>query len=109
MQQIVTTIRISRPLATVFDYVTTPTNWPTWHPASLSVTGSADHPLDVGEEITEEFIAAGRCGRTTWRVTQREASRLWKIETITPGARAAIIYRLHVAKGDTVFERDLTY
>jgi uncharacterized protein YndB with AHSA1/START domain len=40
MTQIVVAINIHRPIGAVFDYVTTPANWPAWHPASRAVSGS---------------------------------------------------------------------
>lgn len=43
-----TSVLIRRPSAEVFDYVTTPANWPRWHPSSLAVSGATDHPLRVG-------------------------------------------------------------
>src|SRR5271157_2263604 len=52
---IVSTIRIHREMADVFDFFTTPKNWPRWHPASISVAGATDHSLAIGEEVTEEF------------------------------------------------------
>ena len=55
MSRILTSICIHRPIAEVFDYVTTPANWPVWHPASIAVSGSSDHPLRLGEEVVEEF------------------------------------------------------
>ena len=81
MTRILSTICIHRDIADVFDFLTTPKNWPEWHPASISVAGSTDHSLAIEEEVTEEFIAAGRRGRTVWRVTAREAPYLWRIES----------------------------
>jgi len=109
MTRITTTVRISRPIEEVFDYVTTPANWPVWHPASISVSGSSDHPLGLGEEVVEEFVAGGRRGRATWRVTRRKAPHRWRIEASSPQGQAAIAYRLSAEGGDTVFERDLSY
>ena len=68
-----------------------------------------DHSLTIGEEVTEEFIAAGRWGRTVWRVTAREAPYLWRIESSELEASATITYRLHTEAGMTVFERDMQY
>src|SRR6478735_4251189 len=48
--RIVSVTQIDRPAGVVFDYVTTPAHWPTWHPSSLAVSGAVDHPLDPGEE-----------------------------------------------------------
>ena len=109
MTRVVSTIQIRRDIADVFDFLTTPKNWPEWHPASISVAGSTDHSLTIGEEVTEEFIAAGRRGRTVWRVTAREAPYLWRIESSESEASATITYRLHTEAGMTVFERDMQY
>ena len=56
-------VEIARDPDVVFAYVTTPANWPTWHPSSLAVSGAVDHPLDIGEQVTEDFLVAGRRGR----------------------------------------------
>ncbi len=55
MTTIVTTVNISRPIAEVFDYVTTPARWLGWHPSSLGLHGAIDHSLRAGEEIPEDF------------------------------------------------------
>jgi Polyketide cyclase / dehydrase and lipid transport len=84
MTQIVVAINIHRPIGAVFDYVTTPANWPAWHPASRAVSGSVDHSLLIGEQVTEEFVVGGRHGSCVWQVTQREMPYLWTITTSTP-------------------------
>ena len=109
MSRVVSTIRIRRDIANVFDFLTTPKNWPEWHPASISVAGSTDHSLMIGEEVTEEFVAAGRRRRTVWRVTAREAPYLWRIESPASEASATITYHLHAEAGTTVFERNMQY
>ena len=40
MTRVTTTTEISRPVEEVFDYLTTPGNWPRWHPSSLAVSGA---------------------------------------------------------------------
>src|ERR1700741_3769940 len=67
--RIVSTVDIARSPPEVFAYVTTPGNWPQWHPSSLAVSGAVDHPLEIGESVIEDFQVAGRRGRVTWRVT----------------------------------------
>jgi hypothetical protein len=109
MTRITTSIRIRRPVGEVFDYVTTPANWPVWHPASISVSGSSNHPLRLGEEIVEEFVAGGRRGRATWRVTRRKAPHRWRIEASWPQGQAVISNLLSAEGVDTVFRRDLSY
>ena len=84
MTRIVTAVSIRRPIEEAFDYVTTPANWPNWHPASRAVRGTVDHSLLVGEQVTEDFVVAGRAGSCVWQVTKRAAPNLWTIATSTP-------------------------
>jgi uncharacterized protein YndB with AHSA1/START domain len=109
MTRIVTEVGIRRPIGEVFDYVTTPANWPDWHPASRAVHGRAGHSLLPGEQVTEDFVVGGRAGRCVWEVTKREAPHLWKIAASNPQGEAEICYRLTARGGATVFERELTY
>ncbi len=109
MTRVVTAVSIRRPIGEVFDYITTPANWPKWHPASRSVSGTVDHSLLPGEQVTEEFVVGGRAGSCVWQVTKREAPYLWTIATSTPQGHAKISYRLAPQGGDTIFERELAY
>jgi uncharacterized protein YndB with AHSA1/START domain len=110
MTRIASTAVISRPPEVVFDYVTTPGNWPDWHPSSLGVTGATDHSLDVGEQCTEHFRVAGREGYVVWTVANREVPRLWVITgQITTGGGGTITYTLSPVEGGTRFEREFIY
>jgi uncharacterized protein YndB with AHSA1/START domain len=110
MSRIVGVTTIARPPLEVFDYVTTPRNWPAWHPSSLSVTGPTDHPLDVGERCTEQYIVAGRRGVTDWFVRERDPGRRWVIEAQPAGGGSGTItYTLTPADGGTRFERRFDY
>lgn len=101
---------ISRTPQEVFDFVTTPGNWPKWHPSSLAVSGATDHPLLVGEQVTEDYLVAGRRGRAVWTVTEREAPRRWGIEGGgQEGGKAWIRYTLTEQAGVTRFEREMRY
>lgn len=73
-------IQIARAAQDVFAFFTTPDSWPRWHPSSLAVSGATDHPLQVGEQVSEDFRVAGRRGRAVWTVTERSAPLRWKIE-----------------------------
>ena len=50
-----TTVSIDRDPDAGFAYVTTPANWPKWHPSSLAVSGATDHPLDLGDRVPEQL------------------------------------------------------
>ncbi|WP_168792001.1 SRPBCC family protein [Paraburkholderia aromaticivorans] len=108
--RIVTVASIQRPTTVVFDYVTTPAHWPDWHPSSLAVSGSVDHSLDLGEQVTEEFRVAGRRGRVVWTVAAREPPARWTIEGKIDGRPAGTVtYSLTSTASGTRFEREFTY
>jgi uncharacterized protein YndB with AHSA1/START domain len=110
MSRIVSVTTIARPPSEVFDYVTTPRNWPAWHPSSLGVTGDAGHSLDVGERCTEQYIVAGRRGVTDWFVRERQPDRRWVIEAQpSGGGSGTITYTLSPDGEGTRFEREFVY
>ncbi|MEM5429820.1 SRPBCC family protein [Cupriavidus oxalaticus] len=101
---------IRRPPAEVFAYVSTPANWPAWHPSSLAVHGATDHSLDVGEQVTEDFRVAGREGTVVWKVAERRAPTFWRIDGTIDGRKAGTVtYTLTSAGTGTRFEREFTY
>ena len=103
-------IQIGRSAPDVFAFVTTPGNWPRWHPSSLAVSGATNHPLQVGEQVTEDFRVAGRRGQAVWTVTERKAPLHWKIEGGgQEGGKAWIAYTLTEQAGATRFEREMRY
>jgi uncharacterized protein YndB with AHSA1/START domain len=105
-----TTIRVDEPAERLFEYVTTPGNWPAWHPSSLGVSGATDHSLEPGEEVAEEYSVAGRRGRVVWTVREREAPRRWVIDgEVDGGGEGTITYTLTPDAGGTIFERDFVY
>jgi len=110
MTRICNSIQIRRPIELVFDFITTPANWPQWHPASVSVSTNADHSLLQGEGVTEEISVAGRRGQVTWLVRERTAPGRWVIDgTGKDRGRATITYMLTAHPGGTNFERELVY
>ena len=110
MTRIYTTIRIDEPAERLFEYVTTPGNWLAWHPSSLGVNGATDHSLEPGEQVTEEYLVAGRRGRVVWTVREREAPRRWVIDgDVEGGGGGTITYTLTPQAGDTFFEREFVY
>lgn len=103
-------IEITRDPQTVFDYVTTPAHWIEWHPSTRKVTGAADHSLEVGEEVVEDAVVAGRALQVTWRAVEREAPRLWVISTSGGAANGTVTYTLTpTGSGGTAFRREFEY
>jgi uncharacterized protein YndB with AHSA1/START domain len=108
--RIVTTTVIHRPIQEVFDFLTTPGNWPRWHPSSMKVTGTTNHSLMAGEQVTEEFFVAGQSGTAMWTVRERQAPFRWVIDGVAQnGNQATITYTLRLDGGDTFFERLLEF
>nr|WP_254615887.1 SRPBCC family protein [Cupriavidus basilensis] len=108
---IVNEVTIVQPDAVVFDYVSTPANWPDWHPSSLAVTGaSAGHSLLPGEQVTETFSVAGRRGQVVWTAVERSPSSAWMIQGTIDGREAgAVRYTLAQTPEGTHFRREFSY
>lgn len=103
-------IEIARDPKDVYDYVTTPAHWIEWHPSTRKVTGSADHSLEVGEEVIEDAVVAGRSLQVTWRAVERDAPRRWVISTVGGQASGTVTYTLTPsAAGGTAFLREFVY
>ena len=109
MTRICKSIRIQTPVEEVFEYVTTPGNWPAWHPSSLGVEGATNHSLEPGEQVTEEYRVARRPGRVVWTVRERKAPRRWVIDGWVEGGSGTITYALTPHLEGTTFERDFVY
>src|SRR5579859_2416364 len=110
MTRIFSSTYIAYPVEEVYNFVTTPGNWPSWHPSSIAVTGDADHPQVVGEQCTEEFMVAGRQGKAVWTVTEREYPSRWVIRGMVEGrSRGVVSYMLRPEGNGTRFERTFIY
>ena len=110
MSEIHTIERIARTPEDVFNFVTTPEHWLVWHPSSISVEGAVNHPLQVGEQVTEAFVVAGRSGAVTWTVQECQPPRTWAIVGEVPVAGSGTIrYELRDEHGATRFSRRFTY
>jgi uncharacterized protein YndB with AHSA1/START domain len=108
--RIVSSIFIARNNEEVFNYVTTPANWPKWHPSSLAVSGATDHSLMTDELVTENYKVAGHTGTAVWTVVERSAPNSWTI-TANIGNRNAgqVRYDLSPENGGTRFTREFLY
>jgi hypothetical protein len=107
--EIVTVVDIPRPVAEVFDFVSNPSRWHTWHPATLAVRGAPPRPLQVGESATELIAAAGQRFEAVWTVQACDPPRLWVITTDTPRGSARIVYKLQATPAGCRFERILRF
>jgi polyketide cyclase/dehydrase/lipid transport protein len=102
-------ILIHKPIAAVFEYATTPGNWPKYHPNSLGVSGVTDRPVLVGDVTREHALLMGREGEGAWRVVGRDAPHMVKWTISNPGFKASLLYAFERKPGGTQFTRILAY
>lgn len=108
--RVVNSIDIAAPPERVFAYVTTPVNWPRWHPQSRAVSETIDRTPQPGEKTIEDFEIAGRAGRATWTSVAVDPPRRWEFAGHGEnGGGARIVYTLTPIGRATHFERELVY
>lgn len=92
-----------------FAFVTNPSRWSRWHPATRAVRGAPDRPLALGETVVERIGAAGRSFEATWTVRACEPPRRWVIETTSAQGDARVEYQLEPLAGGCRFTRLLWF
>ncbi len=108
MPRIRTAISIGQSIDRVFEFVTTVSNFPKWHPSSW--TGPSEHPLRAGEQVTEELSLGGRHARIQWIVRESSPPRRWVIGGKSEdGGTATITYTLKPESQGTRFKREFVY
>jgi len=90
--------------------VTTPANWPRWHPSSVGVDTAPGKSLEVGEKVREAIKVGWQRDLVAWTVLERKRPRRWVIEGRgETGGTATLCYELTADGGRTRFRRDLNY
>lgn len=86
MEPDVTTTRsrsviIDAPIEKVYDFVTTPKNWPRCHPGSKGITGPQDESVPLGTSFIEHAQLADDLPKLDleWIVTVEEAPKRWVV------------------------------
>ena len=117
-----TAISIARAPEDVFDFVTTPDNWPKFWPLTIRVEGTTAAPLALGGQCIEHVWVGAWRGRFAW--TASEVARPWRfvltgaaITEDLPREMLALLrdvpcrieYTITGDAGGTHFERVMTY
>ena len=102
-------IAIDRSPEDVFDYVTTPALWHTWHPATVAVRNAPNRPLVTGETVVERVVVAGWRAEVLWTVRDCVPPQLWEITADNAHGAARIVYRISPSQNGCRFERTLDY
>lgn len=96
----------------VFDFITTAANWPRWHPATVSVSGSAvGHPAVEGEIIVEKVKHGPLRDTFSWEVVECRAPQRWVIRAKSErhGQKVKIAYALTPEDGGTWWQREMRF
>ena len=107
--RIETQIDIGRPPSQVFDYVSTPALWHTWHPATVEVRNVPNRPLTRGETALELIAVAGRRDNALWTVLACAAPARWEIGTDAANGAAHITYEITPTAAGCRFRRTLEF
>lgn len=114
ISKVIHSITIRKPIEEVFQFVTTPANWPKWHPASVGVEGAVDHSGKPGERMIEKIRLGPFKAEIHWEVIESQKPQRWLIkgEVHAPflsGTKMEIIYQLSSQHQETQFERNMSY
>jgi len=110
MPRVTKKILIQGPMERVFDLVTTAKYWTQWHPATISVTGAIDQPMQRGDTIRERARVAGIIAENDWTVVKRK--RLSHVALKMPGTRLGdleLVYRFQPRGAEVEFTRELEF
>lgn len=107
MSDVLNEILIDGPIELVFDLVTTTRSWPFWHPATQSVSGVTERPLELGDQVHERAVIAGREHEAVWTVAERVAPN--KLVLQIDGGRIQITYSFAERDNATQLTRELRY
>lgn len=113
--RIISVVEIRRFIGDVFEFGSTPRNWPTWHPTATSVSGAVDRPIQEGDRILEQDRFSFLVGCIRWKVGRVVPPSTWTIEGLVDevpifrGTTTTITYTLKPVPGGTRLERDMTY
>nr|BBH87772.1 hypothetical protein KTC_25230 [Thermosporothrix sp. COM3] len=106
-------IQIKRPAAEIYDFVSTPANWPGLHPDTIAVGGDTNHSETIGSRFVEVVRHPGRHSSGTpvlWEVTKSERPHLWEI-SLSGGSelvqQCVITYTLVQQGEETRFSRHM--
>lgn len=112
--QIVSEVHIDRVPRQVYDYVTKPSRWHEWHPASKSAIESTTN-LQTGDRFLETasmkpipFLPVILRRQIDYVVVQSSAPHLWEVSGESNALELRIRYELHEDNG-THFRRQLQY
>ncbi|MDD3718519.1 MAG: SRPBCC family protein [Actinomycetota bacterium] len=104
-------VHIGRPPPEVFDFITTCSSWPRWHPATVSVAGAVDHPAREGEVIVEKVRHGILRDTFPWEVMECRPPERWQIRGKSKryGQKVKITYALNPRDGGTLWEREMRF
>nr|UXE46108.1 hypothetical protein Hi04_10k_c5653_00023 [uncultured bacterium] len=112
-------VDIRAPVTEVFEFATTPRNWPLFWALTVGVTGDVEKSLAAGSRCTEHVRVAYWNGFFEWHGDSHVAPSSFAMTAIsrgggplgwlTSGIPTRITYALTETDGTTHFRREMTY
>jgi len=94
----------------IFDLVTTAKYWTQWHPATVSVSGAIDQPMQLGDKIRERARIAGMEAEGDWTVAELERPTRVVLKMLaTRLGDLQITYRFATRGDEIEFTRELEF
>ncbi|HJZ72452.1 MAG TPA: SRPBCC family protein [Vicinamibacterales bacterium] len=119
MPEIVVDVVVRAPADVVFQFATTPRNWPKFWPVTLGVTGSVDQSPHIGARWTEKVRLWFWTGDFFWHAVATSPPRSFEMHCTTKGfgllgrlagrTTGQIRYELREHEGRTTLKRVLHY
>lgn len=97
------TIFINRPVAAVFEFLTTPENNPLWQEGVIKSRGTSEGQVRVGSRGEDVRKHMGREFRTTYEIVECEPDRRLRFRSLEGPIKFEGTYQLEAVNGGTRF------
>ncbi len=105
-------IEINGSIENTFNFATTPSFWPDYHPLSVNVEPAMEYSPELGTEFYEVVNVLFIKQKFLWKVVKKTDPSLFEISGFVKGffgGKALITYTLTEKENKTVFHRQFTF
>ena len=106
-------IRINKPQKLVFDYLTIPCYWADYLPTTVAVKPASEHPMKIGERVTEYLNVLGVKVQIVWECIKNDNHANFQINgtSKSPGISGTVKFVLTLSEEDntTIVKREIYF